>query len=60
MKSIQEGKRLASVLAEVPEVRKHLNAGTLSRLESPEEYLGSAEIFREAQISHKSAKKKER
>jgi 3-carboxy-cis,cis-muconate cycloisomerase len=59
-KSIQEGKRLASVLAEVPEVRKRLNVATLRRLEAPEEYLGSAEIFREAQISHKSAKKKER
>jgi 3-carboxy-cis,cis-muconate cycloisomerase len=59
-KSVQEGKRLASVLAEIPDVRKHLNAATLRRLESPEEYLGSAEIFRKAQVSHKSAKKKER
>jgi 3-carboxy-cis,cis-muconate cycloisomerase len=59
-KSVQEGKRLASVLAEIPDVRKHLNAATLRRLESPEEYLGSAEVFRKAQVSHKSAKKKER
>jgi hypothetical protein len=44
----------------MPEVTRHLNAATLRRLESPEEYLGSAEIFREAQVSHKSTKKKER
>jgi 3-carboxy-cis,cis-muconate cycloisomerase len=59
-RSAQEGKRLASTLAEMPEVTRHLNAATLRRLESPEEYLGSAEIFREAQVSHKSTKKKER
>jgi 3-carboxy-cis,cis-muconate cycloisomerase len=56
-KSIQEGKRLASVLTDIPEVRKHLNAATLRRLESPEEYLGSAEIFRRHQLSRRSAKK---
>jgi 3-carboxy-cis,cis-muconate cycloisomerase len=56
-KSIQEGKRLASVLTDMPEVKKHLNAATLRRLESPEEYLGSAELFRQAQLSRKSAKK---
>ena len=60
MKSIQEGKRLASVFAEMPELRKHLDAATLRRLEAPEEYLGSVENFRQAQLSHKSAKKKER
>lgn len=59
-KSVQEGKRLASVLAEMPDVTKHLDAATLRKLEAPEEYLGSAEIFRKAQLSHKSAKKKER
>jgi 3-carboxy-cis,cis-muconate cycloisomerase len=60
-KSVQEGKRLASVLAEMPDVTKHLDAATLRKLEASEEYLGSAEYFRKAQLSHKSAnKKKER
>jgi hypothetical protein len=56
MRSIQEGKRLTTVLAQMPEVRKHLNAVILSHLESPEEYLGVAEKFRTAQLSRKSAK----
>jgi 3-carboxy-cis,cis-muconate cycloisomerase len=56
MSSIQEGKRLTTVLAQMLEVRKHLNAVTLSHLESPEEYLGVAEDFRKAQLSRKSAK----
>jgi 3-carboxy-cis,cis-muconate cycloisomerase len=55
-KSVQEGKRLTTVLAQMPEVRKHLNAITLSHLESPEEYLGVADNFRKAQLSRKSAK----
>jgi 3-carboxy-cis,cis-muconate cycloisomerase len=56
-RAIQEGKRLASVLTDIPEVKKHLNAGTLRRLESPEEYLGSAELFRKAQISRQTKRK---
>ena len=63
-KSVQEGKRIASVLAEMPDATKHLNAATLSRIESPEEYLGSAENFRKAQLVKKpvtkTMRKKER
>jgi 3-carboxy-cis,cis-muconate cycloisomerase len=59
-KSVEKGKRLASVLAGIPEVKKHLNTATLRRLESPEQYLGSAEDFRKAQLSQKSVSKKER
>ena len=57
-KSIQEGKRLAAVLAQIPEANKHLDAATLRRLELPEEYLGSAEYFRKAQMFHKPTRKK--
>ena len=34
-KSVQEGKRIASVLAEMPDATKHLNAATLSRINHP-------------------------
>ncbi len=47
-KSISEGRSLAAVLAEMSEVSKHLGAAELKQLEVPEEYLGSAEVFREA------------
>jgi 3-carboxy-cis,cis-muconate cycloisomerase len=57
-KTVQEGKRLAAVLAQMPEAKKHLDAATLRRLELPEEYLGSAEHFRKAQTFHKSTRKK--
>jgi 3-carboxy-cis,cis-muconate cycloisomerase len=59
-KSVQEGKRLASVLAEMPDVTKHLDAAALRKLEASQEYLGSAEVFRKAQLSQKSLNKKER
>jgi 3-carboxy-cis,cis-muconate cycloisomerase len=49
-KSVVEGRHLAAVLAEMPEVTAHLDAAELERLEIPEEYLGSAEAFRKALI----------
>jgi 3-carboxy-cis,cis-muconate cycloisomerase len=49
-KSVNEGKSLASVLAEIPEVTAHLSAAELKQLETPEQYLGSAEAFREGLI----------
>jgi 3-carboxy-cis,cis-muconate cycloisomerase len=47
-KSIKEGRRLAAVLAENAEVTPHLGRPELEALETPEQYLGSAESFRNA------------
>jgi 3-carboxy-cis,cis-muconate cycloisomerase len=47
-KSAKEGKHLAAVLAEIPEVASNLSPEQLGELETPEQYLGSAEIFRRA------------
>ena len=60
-KSTKQKRRLSEVLAEIPEVTNHLDRATLRNLERPEEYLGSAEVFRKALISSKSktTKKKE-
>ena len=41
-----EKRRLTEVLAEMPEVTQHLDAATLAKLESPEDYLGVSEEFR--------------
>jgi 3-carboxy-cis,cis-muconate cycloisomerase len=50
-KSVMEHRHLADVLAEIPEVTAHLGLTQLKQLETPEQYLGSAEAFREALIS---------
>ena len=50
-KCTAEGRSLASVLIENPEVTAHLTAATLEQLEVPEQYLGSAETFRKALAS---------
>ena len=47
-KSVKEGRNLAAVLAEIPDVTTHLSAADLKELETPEHYLGSAEAFRKA------------
>lgn len=49
-KSVNEGRNLAAVLAEIPEVTAHLSPADLERLEVPEQYLGSAEDFRKALV----------
>jgi 3-carboxy-cis,cis-muconate cycloisomerase len=49
--SIAEGRHLVEVLAEMPEVAEHLDKTTIRRLETPEEYLGSAEAFRKRLLS---------
>jgi 3-carboxy-cis,cis-muconate cycloisomerase len=59
-KSWKQESSLSEVLAEIPEVSSHLDRSTLRRLESPEEYLGSAEIFRKALLSSKSSKTKKK
>jgi 3-carboxy-cis,cis-muconate cycloisomerase len=53
-KSAEEGRSLAVVLAEIPEVTAHLALADLEQLEMPEQYLGSAEAFRRALIASSS------
>jgi 3-carboxy-cis,cis-muconate cycloisomerase len=50
-KSVKEGRHLAAVLAETAEVTAHLGRAELEELETPEQYLGSAEAFRKALAS---------
>jgi len=50
-RSFAEDRHLADVLAGMPEVTSHIDASTLRGLEKPEEYLGSAEKFRQALLS---------
>ncbi len=50
-KSVKEGRHLAAVLAETAEVTTHLGRSELEELETPEQYLGSAEAFRKALAS---------
>ena len=50
-KSVEEGRRLAEVLSEMPEVTGHLDAAALGSLEVPEQYLGVADEFRERLLS---------
>ncbi len=50
-KSTEEGRNLSAVLAEIPEVTIHLGAAELRQLEVPGQYLGSAEVFRQALTS---------
>jgi 3-carboxy-cis,cis-muconate cycloisomerase len=45
-KSAAQGRRLAAVLAEMPEIKSHIEPAVLQQLESPEQYLGAAEEFR--------------
>jgi 3-carboxy-cis,cis-muconate cycloisomerase len=51
LKSVKEGRNLAAILADIPEVTTHLGPAELKQLETPEQYLGSAEAFRQALIS---------
>lgn len=50
-KSTDEKRSLSAVLAEMPEVTIHLGPTELEQLETPEQYLGSAEAFRKALAS---------
>jgi 3-carboxy-cis,cis-muconate cycloisomerase len=50
-RSLNEARNLAEVLAEIPEVKQHLGPAGLKQLELPEQYLGSAEAFREALVA---------
>jgi 3-carboxy-cis,cis-muconate cycloisomerase len=46
-RSLERGRRLKDVLAEMKEVQQHVSAQDLNTLEDPEAYLGSAEAFRQ-------------
>jgi len=50
-KSLTQNKDLSALLAELPEVSSRLNRSALDQLEIPEQYLGSAEEFREALLN---------
>jgi 3-carboxy-cis,cis-muconate cycloisomerase len=50
-KSVAQAKNLSEVLAEMSDVTQHIELSSLRQLEIPEQYLGSAEIFREALVS---------
>ncbi len=50
-KSVNEGRSLATVLAEISEVTAHLSSVDLKQLDAPEQYLGSAEAFRQALVA---------
>jgi 3-carboxy-cis,cis-muconate cycloisomerase len=50
-KSSNENRNLAVILAEIPEVTTALNADELKQLETPEQYLGSSEVFRKGTIA---------
>ena len=47
-RSLADGRNLAAVLADTPEVTKHSKPAELKQLEVPQQYLGSAETFRKA------------
>jgi 3-carboxy-cis,cis-muconate cycloisomerase len=49
--SSEQKRNLAEVLAEMPEVTANLDTSILSQLEVPEQYLGSAELFRQGLLS---------
>jgi 3-carboxy-cis,cis-muconate cycloisomerase len=55
-KSVEQGKNLAAVLADTPEVTAHLDPVELKQLEVPEQYLGSAESFRKALVVESARK----
>jgi len=49
-KSIAENRHLADILTQIPEVIANLDPSELKHLETPEEYLGSADVFQDALI----------
>ncbi len=50
-RTVAEGRSLSAVLSEMPEVTALLTRAELKQLETPDQYLGSAEAFRNALIS---------
>jgi 3-carboxy-cis,cis-muconate cycloisomerase len=58
-KSIAENKPLSAMLAELPEVSSRWSRSALDQLEIPEQYLGSADEFREALLKSITSNKGE-
>lgn len=58
--SVQQGRRLSEVLAEMPEITGHIEAKALSELETPEQYLGVAEELRVRLLSRQNQRNPER
>ncbi len=54
--SIAQRRRLTEVLREMPNVTSHLDAATISELDTPEQYLGSSDIFVERLLSRQQPK----
>jgi 3-carboxy-cis,cis-muconate cycloisomerase len=50
-RSVTQGRKLTEVLAEMPEVTRHLDAAALRSLDVPEEYLGVADALRNRLLS---------
>jgi 3-carboxy-cis,cis-muconate cycloisomerase len=46
-RAVTQDRNLAAVLSEMPEVAEHIDQATLRSLSIPEDYLGSAEYFRQ-------------
>jgi 3-carboxy-cis,cis-muconate cycloisomerase len=59
-KSAEEGRNLSAVLAGIPEVTIHLGPAELQQLETPEQYLGSADAFRKALVSESNGEDDDR
>ncbi len=59
-KSVRQNKDLSTLLAELPEVSSRLDRSVLDQLAIPEQYLGSAEAFREALLNGTTSNRRER
>jgi 3-carboxy-cis,cis-muconate cycloisomerase len=49
--SVGKGLRMTEVLAGMPEITKRLDPGEIQSLDDPQQYLGSAEAFRQRQLA---------
>jgi 3-carboxy-cis,cis-muconate cycloisomerase len=57
--SVASGRRLSEVLAEIPEVVRHLDGATLRKLDRPEDYLGATQSFIRGLLAKEASEKKE-
>jgi 3-carboxy-cis,cis-muconate cycloisomerase len=57
--SLAKKRKLADVLAEIPEVNPHLDRETLRKLDAPEDYLGATQSFIRGLLAKPPSRKKE-
>jgi 3-carboxy-cis,cis-muconate cycloisomerase len=57
--SVSSRRRLSEVLAEIPEVARHLDRETLRKLDAPEDYLGATQSFIRGLLAKEASEKKE-